>query len=99
MAASSRYAVAHGVNCTEPAAVLPAVHAAASTDLPVVVYPNSGEGWDAGARRWTGPSAAPGDDVPAWLSAGARLVGGCCRVRPADIAAVSAALRTATTGK
>ena len=26
------------------------------------------------------------DDVPAWVDAGARLVGGCCRVRPAHIA-------------
>ncbi|MGA9679053.1 MAG: homocysteine S-methyltransferase family protein, partial [Mycobacterium sp.] len=23
-----------------------------------------------------------------WVAAGARIVGGCCRVRPADIAAV-----------
>ncbi|MGA9610709.1 MAG: homocysteine S-methyltransferase family protein, partial [Mycobacterium sp.] len=27
-----------------------------------------------------------------WVSAGARVVGGCCRVRPADIADLSAAL-------
>src|SRR3954447_2500802 len=54
MAASSAMVVAVGVNCTDPAPVLPAVHAAATIDKPVVVYPNSGERWDAAARRWTG---------------------------------------------
>jgi S-methylmethionine-dependent homocysteine/selenocysteine methylase len=75
------------------------VHAAATTDLPVVVYPNSGERWDAVARRWAGLAAGPADDVPAWLAAGARLIGGCCRVHPAQIAAVTVALRTETSGK
>src|SRR3954449_4190716 len=48
MAAGSDRAVAVGVNCTDPAGVLAAVHAAATSDKPVVVYPNSGERWDAG---------------------------------------------------
>src|SRR4051794_22833295 len=63
MAAGSRFAVAVGVNCTEPAAVIPAVHAAATTDLPVIVYPNSGERWDAVDRRWTGPADSTAGDV------------------------------------
>ncbi|RBY89226.1 homocysteine S-methyltransferase [Blastococcus sp. TBT05-19] len=85
--------VAVGVNCTAPDAVLPAVRAAATSGKPVVVYPNSGETWDAAARRWTG---APGIDpaaVPGWLAEGARLVGGCCRVRPDDVARIAAILR------
>lgn len=84
--------VAVGVNCTDPAAVVPAVvWARVASGKPVVVYPNSGETWDADARAWTG---TPGvGDVSAWLSAGARLVGGCCRVRPADIAEVAATVR------
>ena len=71
--------VAVGVNCTDPASVVPAVvWARVASGKPVVVYPNSGESWDADARAWTG---TPGvGDVTAWLSAGARLVGGCCRV-------------------
>jgi len=79
--------VAVGVNCTDPSSVLPAVTAGAT-----VVYPNSGEVWDAGARGWAG-SAGAGWDVRAWVAAGARLVGGCCRVRPADVARVAAAVR------
>jgi homocysteine S-methyltransferase len=83
--------IAAGVNCTDPAGVPAMVRAAArATGKPVVAYPNSGERWDATARRWTG---RPGvGDVRAWVSAGARLVGGCCRVRPTDIAALVATL-------
>ncbi|WP_399540600.1 homocysteine S-methyltransferase family protein, partial [uncultured Microbacterium sp.] len=40
-----------------------------------------------------GPAAPLADEVPAWVAAGARLVGGCCRSTPADIAAIAAALR------
>jgi homocysteine S-methyltransferase len=89
MAAGSDRAVAVGVNCTDPAGVLAAVHAAATSDKPVVVYPNSGEGWDAGTRSWTGRPGISPDDVPAWVGAGARLIGGCCRVRPAHIRAIA----------
>ena len=84
--------VAVGVNCVDPAGVRPAIVAAATSGRPVVVYPNSGERWDAGARRWTGRSGLRPDDVGRWISAGARLVGGCCRVRPDDIRAVAAAV-------
>jgi homocysteine S-methyltransferase len=90
MAAGVAEVIAVGVNCTAPAAVGPAVVEAARTGKPVVAYPNSGEGWDAVARRWTGSPGIWLDDVPRWVDAGARLIGGCCRVRPADIAAIAA---------
>jgi S-methylmethionine-dependent homocysteine/selenocysteine methylase len=92
-AAASDAVIAVGVNCTAPAAIAPAVAAAAATGKPVVAYPNSGEGWDAAARRWTGTPGIDPAEVPAWVGAGARLVGGCCRVRPQHIAAITAALR------
>ena len=85
--------VAVGVNCTDPVGVRPAVEAAAGSGKPVVVYPNSGETWDALGRRWTGTPGVSPDAVPGWVEAGARLVGGCCRVRPQHIAAITAALR------
>ncbi len=84
--------VAVGVNCTDPAVVAPAVQAAASAGKPVVVYPNSGERWDAIGRRWAGSPGISTDAVPAWVTAGARLIGGCCRVRPPHIAALAAAI-------
>jgi homocysteine S-methyltransferase len=85
--------IAVGVNCTSPAAIGPTVAAASVAGAPIVVYPNSGEGWDAVRRRWTGTPGNWTDDVPAWVEAGARLVGGCCRVRPSHIAAIASVIR------
>src|SRR4051812_12262368 len=81
--------IAVGVNCTAPSVVGRSVAAAAAAGKPMVVYPNSGEGWDAVSRRWTGVPGIATDDVPAWVAAGARLVGGCCRVRPEHVAAIA----------
>jgi homocysteine S-methyltransferase len=92
MAAGVDEVVAVGVNCTDPAGVPAAIGAARVAGKPVVVYPNSGEGWDAAARRWTGSPGLPDDAVRGWLDAGARLVGGCCRIRPQHIAALAATL-------
>ncbi|TFV56353.1 homocysteine S-methyltransferase [Geodermatophilus sp. DF01-2] len=85
--------VAVGVNCTAPSAVGPSLAAAARAGKPLVAYPNSGEGWDAAARRWTGAGGVDPADVLAWVDAGARLIGGCCRVGPADVSALAAAIR------
>ncbi len=88
--------VAVGVNCTDPALVtaLIAEVRAGAPNKAVVVYPNSGEVYDAGEKGWTG-HADPTDwaaSTLAWSAAGARLLGGCCRVGPDDIAAARAAL-------
>ena len=89
MAAGVDAVIAVGVNCTDPAGVGPAIAAAARSGKPVVVYPNSGEGWDPGGRRWTGTAGIAPDAVLGWVDAGARLVGGCCRIRPQHIAAIA----------
>jgi homocysteine S-methyltransferase len=77
-----------GVNCVHPDVVLAAIRELrAATDKPIVVYPNSGERWNAERRAWEGN---PGSDLaalaPDWVEAGATLIGGCCRTGPADIA-------------
>lgn len=83
--------VAVGVNCTDPADVDALVALAAeASGKPVVVYPNSGEAWDARARSWAGSGTFASPSVLGWVDDGARLVGGCCRVTPDDIAAVRA---------
>jgi homocysteine S-methyltransferase len=83
--------VAVGVNCCAPADVLPAVEIArAVTGKPVIVYPNSGEEWDGQRRVWIGTGRWSPDLAPQWVAAGARIVGGCCRVMPDDIAALAA---------
>jgi homocysteine S-methyltransferase len=84
--------IAVGVNCTEPAGLALAIEVAAkASGKPVVAYPNSGEGWDAVARAWTGSPASGFStaDVTGWVSAGARLIGGCCRVGPDLIAGLA----------
>ncbi|MCW2637172.1 MAG: homocysteine S-methyltransferase, partial [Blastococcus sp.] len=92
MAAGVDVVIAVGFNCTDPAGTGPSIDAAAGSGKPVVVYPNSGERWDAAGRRWTGEAGIPTGDVPAWVDAGGRLIGGCCRVRPDDIRSIAAAL-------
>jgi homocysteine S-methyltransferase len=84
--------VAAGVNCCAPADVPAAIAAAREvTGKPVIVYPNSGEEWDARRRAWTGRSGYSAAQPRQWIAAGANIVGGCCRVRPADIAAIARA--------
>ncbi|WP_114589081.1 homocysteine S-methyltransferase [Microbacterium arborescens] len=83
--------VAVGVNCCPPAAVASALTPAAA--VPFVVYPNSGESWDADARVWTGEPGRALAEADAWISAGARIVGGCCRTTPDDIAALARRIR------
>ena len=63
------------------------------TALPLVVYPNSGEHYDAVSKTWHhhGEACASlADYLPQWLAAGAKLIGGCCRTTPKDIAALNA---------
>lgn len=93
--------VAIGVNCCSPNDVLPAIELAKTqTGKPVIVYPNSGERWDPGRRAWIGPSQPFGQLASGWVAAGARIIGGCCRVRPADIAELADGLhRTCTHGE
>lgn len=85
--------VASGVNCSAPADVLPAVEAAvAATGGPGVAYPNLGESWDSDSHTWRGDPSYDMELATAWVAAGARLVGGCCRVGPRQIAELAAVL-------
>jgi homocysteine S-methyltransferase len=85
--------VAVGVNCCDPADVPPAIATARQvTGKPVIVYPNSGEGWDADRRAWAGPRRYHPADARRWVADGVRIVGGCCRVFPADIAQLARAV-------
>ncbi|NML55579.1 homocysteine S-methyltransferase [Streptomyces sp. R302] len=97
VAAGNEQVVAVGVNCCEPAEAAEAVATAvAVTGRPAVVYPNSGERWDAEARGWRGASGYGPADAAAlaaqWAAAGARLIGGCCRVGPETVAALASAV-------
>ena len=83
--------VAVGINCTAPQYVESLIKEIVKvTDKPVVVYPNSGEDYDAGSKSWEGSAAKYEDYVKIWYEAGARLIGGCCRTGPEDIRKVAA---------
>jgi homocysteine S-methyltransferase len=86
--------VAVGVNCTAPQYVEELVtRAVAASGKPALAYPNSGESWDSAAHQWAGTGAALDVDVSnGWVAAGARYVGGCCRVGASDIARLADSL-------
>lgn len=93
LAADAEEVIAVGVNCCSPEDVDHAVATAARVaGKPVVVYPNSGEAWDTTARAWTGRSTFTTEQVEGWRAAGARLIGGCCRVGPEAISAIATTL-------
>ncbi|MYS09393.1 homocysteine S-methyltransferase [Streptomyces sp. SID6041] len=99
VAAGNDRVLAVGVNCCDPAEAGAAVEVAVSVSgKPAVVYPNSGERWDATARGWHGASAFDPALAAGWAASGARLVGGCCRVGPVTISALGPALATPGTG-
>lgn len=80
--------VAIGVNCVPPKWIPSLIQElSAGSRKPVLVYPNSGEGWDAERRSWIGTTDAAefGAMAAEWFHAGARIVGGCCRTRPEHI--------------
>ena len=85
------HVVAVGVNCTDPALTVSLIGAARrATGKPILVYPNSGEVWNAEAKRWTGGANLVdwARRAVEWRAAGADGIGGCCRVGPPAIAAI-----------
>lgn len=88
--------VAVGVNCIAPGHALGAIATLESAlpGMPIVVYPNTGEGWDATTKTWVGETT-PFDWSHAarlWRDAGASLLGGCCRTTPDTIRAMAKGL-------
>ncbi|MGH8828841.1 MAG: homocysteine S-methyltransferase, partial [Jiangellaceae bacterium] len=74
--------VAVGLNCTAPGEIEALIPAAAAAERPVLVYPNSGEAWDARRRNWTGVGGFSVGQVRLWAATRVAAVGGCCRVGP-----------------
>jgi homocysteine S-methyltransferase len=91
LADASARIVAVGVNCTAPEYIAGLLDSVQALRTPRVVYPNSGEQWVAGENRWAGQGCG-GLSAVDWYRSGARLIGGCCRTRPADIRRMRAEL-------
>lgn len=85
--------LAVGVNCIALENVTPALQQlAALSDKPLLVYPNSGEHYDAVSKTWHSCGNQQHrliNQVADWQHTGARLIGGCCRTTPADIRAIA----------
>jgi homocysteine S-methyltransferase len=82
-----------GMNCTRPEFVESLLRRLREhTGKPLLVYPNSGETYDATAKVWRGnPHLRTfADQARSWYDAGARIMGGCCRTTPRDIKAIYA---------
>jgi len=75
-----------GINCCAPdlvAAMIANIAAVDDTKM-IVVYPNSGQQYDAASKNWSGASQLRDWSRQArhWFDAGADIIGGCCRVGP-----------------
>jgi homocysteine S-methyltransferase len=83
--------VAVGVNCTAPQHIDSLLRALrGATRKLLLAYPNSGEQYDAQAKRWQG-CATPLEfarRAADWQRCGAQLIGGCCRTTPENIHAL-----------
>ena len=70
-----------GINCTYPTYIESLITALKSaTDLPIIVYPNSGEVYDPKTKTWSkGKEDVSFEDYAyLWFKCGAKAVGGCC---------------------
>ena len=84
-----------GINCTRPEHVPELISVVRNaTEKPIIIYPNAGGRYDAKRKTWEGH--APRRDWPAmvaeWRDLGASVIGGCCRVSPADISSIRSRL-------
>ena len=88
--------LAVGINCTPPQFAPELVRhiRRAAPGKATMAYPNSGEIYNVDENVWTG-TVTPLDCAAAarqWLDAGAKIVGGCCRMGPEHIRAMRDAI-------
>ena len=100
--AASPQVLAVGINCTAPHLVGELIREAqrgSGGRRPVIVYPNSGEAWDAMTRSWSGAADTKryGEMAAEWFAAEVQAVGGCCRTGPDHIAEVARAAKAKAT--
>ena len=84
--------LALGINCTAPHLITSLIGEIkqGAPGKAIVVYPNSGETYEVSTNSWFG-SADHGEyarAAPGWNDAGAKIIGGCCRIGPQHIASL-----------
>ena len=96
---SNPQVAAVGVNCTSPEFIPSLIREAKKvTDKPILVYPNSGESYDAKKHDWNDDPVYESfsDEAREWYKDGASLIGGCCRTSPRDIQMIASWVRNIT---
>ncbi|KAJ4968241.1 hypothetical protein NE237_014942 [Protea cynaroides] len=104
IADSCEKVVAVGINCTPPRFIHGLILSTKEvTTKPVLVYPNSGETYDAVHKEWVVSTGVSDEGfvsyVSKWREAGASLIGGCCRTTPHTIRGIASALHKGYEGK
>ncbi len=94
--------MAIGINCTPPQFTAKLVREirVAVPDKHAMAYPNSGESYNVADNSWSG-TVTPGDCATAaaeWIQAGAKIVGGCCRMGPEHIQTMAAMISERSAG-
>lgn len=94
---ASEQILAIGVNCSSPYLISKALTCMRRrTDKPFVTYPNSGEVYDGSSKTWQKAQEKEEslqNNTLKWIEMGAKIVGGCCRTTPKDIATLSKSLK------
>ncbi|EYU46552.1 hypothetical protein ABFS82_04G032000 [Erythranthe guttata] len=93
IAESSDKIVAVGINCTPPRFIRDLILSIKKvSSKPILIYPNSGESYDADRKEWVQNTGVSDRDfvsyVNKWCEVGASLVGGCCRTTPHTIRSI-----------
>lgn len=82
-----------GINCTAPKFISPLIKAlkAKSGGKKIIIYPNSGEVYNAESKTWLGMADPTSFAMMAkeWLDLGTDILGGCCRIGPEHIKALA----------
>ena len=85
-----------GVNCTSPKYISGLIKyiKSESASKKIVVYPNSGEAYNAESKTWLGLSDPKLfiEMAKEWVKLGADIIGGCCRIGPHHIKCLSETL-------
>ena len=82
-----------GANCTHPKFITEIIKSIKQADIgkKIVVYPNSGEAYNAKTKKWIGLSEPISfvEMAKEWISTGADIIGGCCRIGPEHIRSIN----------
>ncbi|WP_075036081.1 homocysteine S-methyltransferase [Halobacillus dabanensis] len=81
-----------GVNCSSMETAAEAVQVLSQfTRKPLLMYPNSGEVYDAKTNTWHGDDSSDSFESQSelWIERGASIIGGCCRTNPEHIRKLS----------